>query len=170
MLPKNHSNWRVLPAVAAVGKWETRRVFQGRGATDFSTAPVARRCGSLEFLDPALKQRTLSELADAIREEGHGNWKVFDYLAKGSRECSEVNWTELAVVRKVVSVIVALTRLSHELSATAPDPSASAAFYGAFPRLIRREERAATRPARGTRRSSDGVSDSSRRKPVRKAG
>ena len=26
----------------------------------------------------------------------------------------------------------ALTRLSHELSATAPDPSASAAFYGAF--------------------------------------
>ena len=25
-----------------------------------------------------------------------------------------------------------LTRISHELSATAPDPSASAAFYGAF--------------------------------------
>ena len=25
-----------------------------------------------------------------------------------------------------------LTRLSHELSAAAPDPSASAAFYGAF--------------------------------------
>ncbi len=25
-----------------------------------------------------------------------------------------------------------LTRISHELSATVPDPSASAAFYGAF--------------------------------------
>ena len=37
-------------------------------------------------------------------------------------------------------------------------------------RLIRRDERAAMRPARGTRRSSDGVSDSSRRKPVRKVG
>ena len=37
-------------------------------------------------------------------------------------------------------------------------------------RLIRRDEPAATRPARGTRRSSDGVSDSSRRKPVRKEG
>ena len=48
------------------------------------------------------------------------------------------------------------------------------------PRSIRREEHAATRrceertvatrPARGTRRSPDGVSDSSRRKPMRKAG
>ncbi len=43
MLPKIRSNGRVLPAVEAVGKWETRRVFQGRGATDFSTASVARR-------------------------------------------------------------------------------------------------------------------------------
>ena len=44
MLSKDPSNGRVLPAVEAVGKWETRRVFQGRGATAFSTAPAARKC------------------------------------------------------------------------------------------------------------------------------
>ena len=44
MLPKDWSNGRVLPAVEVVGKWETRRVFQGRGASACSTGPVARRC------------------------------------------------------------------------------------------------------------------------------
>ena len=69
--------------------------------------------------------------------------------------------------RQAKTAIRRLTRISHELSATVPDPSASAR---PLTRLIRREERTATRPARGTHRSSDGVSDSSRRKPVRKAG
>ena len=72
-----------------------------------------------------------------------------------------------ATLIAVSSICNGLARISHELSATAPDPSASAR---PLTRLIRRDERAATRPARGTRRSSDGVSDSSRRKPVRKAG
>ena len=92
-----------------------------------------------------------------------------------------VFWLTLAICyldQTVSSPFQRLARLSHELSATAPDPSASArALYFQWrqpacghERLIRREERAATRPARGTRRSSDGVSDSSRRKPVRKAG
>ncbi len=76
-----------------------------------------------------------------------------------------------------------LTRLSHELSATPPDPSASAAFYGAFlaPDQARAPRRTVTAHLGAAVRStppvpsgrapcSDGASDSSRRKPVRKAG
>ena len=60
-----------------------------------------------------------------------------------------------------------LTRLSHELSAAAPDPSASAAFR--FVGLL--DVPSSTPPVpSGRAPCSDGVSDSSRRKPVRKAG
>ncbi len=61
----------------------------------------------------------------------------------------------------------ALTRLSHELSATAPDPSARAAFR--FVGLL--DVPSSTPPVpSGRAPCSDGVSDSSRRKHVRKAG
>ncbi len=59
------------------------------------------------------------------------------------------------------------TRISHELSATAPDPSASAAF-----RWVGRLDVQSSTPPSPSRRApcSSGVSDASRRKPVRKAG
>ncbi len=60
-----------------------------------------------------------------------------------------------------------LARISHELSATVPDPSASAAFR--FVGLL--DVPSSTPPVpSGRAPCSDGVSDSSRRKPVRKAG
>ena len=60
-----------------------------------------------------------------------------------------------------------LTHFSHELSATAPDPSAIAAF-----RLVGRLDVLSSTPPSPSRRApcSDGVSDASRRKPVRKGG
>ncbi len=64
-------------------------------------------------------------------------------------------------------VVPTLTCLSHELSAAAPDPSASAAF-----RLVGLLDVLSSTPPGSSRRAPcpDGVSDSSRRKPVRKAG
>ena len=70
-------------------------------------------------------------------------------------------WAEL------MKRVWALARISHELSATVPDPSASAAFR--FVGLL--DVPSSTPPVpSGRAPCSDGVSDSSRRKPVRKAG
>ncbi len=69
--------------------------------------------------------------------------------------------------RKAKTAIRRLTRISHELSATVPDPSASAAFR--FVGLL--DVPSSTPPVpSGRAPCSDGVSDSSRRKPVRNAG
>ena len=64
-------------------------------------------------------------------------------------------------------VVRQLPRLSHELSAAAPNPSASAAF-----RLVGLLDVLSSTPPVPSRRAPcpDGVSDPSRRKPVRKAG
>ena len=78
-----------------------------------------------------------------------------------SNPCSE-NRNSFAPIRERN-----LARISHELSATAPDPSASAAFR--FVGLL--DVPSSTPPVpSGRAPCSDGVSDSSRRKPVRKAG
>ena len=103
---------------------------------------------------------------DPIDGERHIRWN-FVSSSKDRIEQAKRDWNEGRFPAVPGDEESALARLSHELSATAPDPSASAAFR--FVGLL--DVPSSTPPVpSGRAPCSDGVSDSSRRKPLRKAG